>query len=171
MKIIDEKGRIFGKINVIDFLVVLFLVFLMPMFYFGYKILNTKKVVVIEKTKTIQVEVKFLNILLEVANVIKEGDAARDSAGDVKGILIKIVTIVTNESPKLYLLVAKDNQFVVIPNPYSQSRDMLAVLDLKCAQQDRALYFDTYVVKIGSPILFSTDLYDIQGTIVSIKNR
>ncbi len=168
MKIIDEKGMIFGKINVIDFLVVLFLVFLMPMFYFGYKILNTKKIVVIEEKKIIQVEVKFLNVLLEVANVTKEGDVARDSAGDVKGTLIKIVS---NESPKSYLLDAKDNQFVIIPNPYSQSRDILAVLDLKCVQQDRALYFDTYVIKIGSPILFSTDLYDMQGTIVGIKNR
>ncbi len=169
MKIIDEKGRVFGKINIIDFIVVLFLVFLMPMFYFGYKILNSKKnVVVIEQKRTIQVEVKFSNVLLEVANVVKEGDVARDPAGDVIGTLIKIVT---NESPKSYLLDSKDNQFVIIPNPYSQSRDMLAILDLKCAQQGRALYFDTYVIKIGNPILFPTDLYVIQGTIVGIKNR
>lgn len=32
MKIIDEKGRLFGKINVIDFLVILFVVSLLPMF-------------------------------------------------------------------------------------------------------------------------------------------
>lgn len=168
MKIIDEKGRIFGKINVIDFLVVLFLVFLMPMFYFGYKILNTKQVVVVEEKKTIQVEVKFLNILLEVANVIKEGDVARDPTGDATGTIVKIVS---NESPKSYLLDAKDNQFIIIPNPYSQSRDMKAMLDLKCVQQGRALYFDTTVIKIGEPILFSTDLYNIRGTVVSIKNR
>lgn len=169
MKIIDEKGRVFGKINIIDFMVILFLVFLTPMFYFGYKILNAKKnVVVVEHKRMIQVEVKFSNILLEVANVVKEGDVARDPAGDVTGTLIKIVT---NESPKSYLLDSKDNQFVIIPNPYSQSRDMLAVLDLECAEQGRALYFSTYAIKIGSSILFSTDLYDIQGTIVGIKHR
>lgn len=169
MKIIDEKGMVFGKINLIDFLVVLFIVFLTPIFYFGYKILNTKEnIVVIEQKRIIQVEVKFSNILLEVANVVKEGDVARGPAGDAIGTLIKIVT---NESPKSYLLDSKDNQFVIIPNPYSQSRDMLAVLDLKCAERGRALHFDTYVIKVGSSILFSTDLYDIQGTIVGIKNR
>ena len=40
MRIIDEKGRLFGKINVIDFLVILFLISLTPMFYYGYKIFN-----------------------------------------------------------------------------------------------------------------------------------
>lgn len=168
MKIIDEKGRVFGKINVIDFLVVLFLVFLTPMFYFGYKILSTKKADIKKEEKIIQVEVRFPNVLLEVANVIKEGDVARDSAGDVKGTLIKIVT---NESPKSYLLDVKDNKFVIIPNPYSQSRDVVSILDLKYTEENRLLYFSGYVIKIGSPILFSTDLYDVQGTIVDIKNR
>ncbi len=168
MKIIDEKGMLFGKINVIDFLVVLFLIFLTPMFYFGYKIWGTEKPVA--EKQMIQVEVKFSNVLLELANAMREGDVEKDSAANVKGVLTKIIT---NEPPKSLLLQdAKDNKFLIISNPYSPgSRDILAVLDLKCTQQNRALYFDTYVIKIGSPILFSTDLYDIQGTIVSIKNR
>ena len=40
MRIIDDKGRLFGKINIIDALVILFVLCLMPMFYFGYKIFN-----------------------------------------------------------------------------------------------------------------------------------
>ena len=42
MKIIDEKGRFFGKVNVIDFLVILFLFCILPAFYYGYKILSKK---------------------------------------------------------------------------------------------------------------------------------
>jgi len=45
MKIIDEKGRLFRRINVIDFLVILFLLCLAPMFYFGYKIFNKRQFV------------------------------------------------------------------------------------------------------------------------------
>lgn len=37
---IDKKGRLFGKINVIDFLVLVFILCLMPVFYFGYKIID-----------------------------------------------------------------------------------------------------------------------------------
>lgn len=42
MKIIDEKGRLFGKINIIDFLVILFLLCILPGFYFGYQILTER---------------------------------------------------------------------------------------------------------------------------------
>ena len=38
--IIDKKGRIFGKVNVIDFLVLVFILCLMPMFYFGFRIMS-----------------------------------------------------------------------------------------------------------------------------------
>lgn len=41
--IIDNQGRIFGKWNVIDFLVIMFLLIaVLPCIYFGYKI-NTQK--------------------------------------------------------------------------------------------------------------------------------
>lgn len=40
MRIVDDKGRIFSKVNIIDFLVLLFVLCLMPAFYFGYKIMT-----------------------------------------------------------------------------------------------------------------------------------
>jgi len=40
MKLIDEKGRIFGKVNIIDALVVLFVIGLIPIFIWGYRLLN-----------------------------------------------------------------------------------------------------------------------------------
>ena len=50
MNIIDDKGRLFGKINIIDFMVLLFILCLMPMFYFGYKIFNRKPKLLSEPT-------------------------------------------------------------------------------------------------------------------------
>ena len=40
--LIDDKGRLFGKINIIDFLVFLFVLCVLPMFYFGWKIMSRK---------------------------------------------------------------------------------------------------------------------------------
>ena len=40
MRLIDDKGRLFGKLNIIDFLVLVFILCLMPMFYYGWKIMN-----------------------------------------------------------------------------------------------------------------------------------
>lgn len=42
MKIIDENGRLFKSINVIDAVVVVFLLSLIPVFYFGYRVYKEK---------------------------------------------------------------------------------------------------------------------------------
>lgn len=45
IKIIDEKGRLWvlgWRINLIDFIVILFFLCLTPMFWFGYKICTKK---------------------------------------------------------------------------------------------------------------------------------
>ncbi len=39
VKLIDEQGRIFGKLNVIDALVIVFILSLVPMFFYGCKLL------------------------------------------------------------------------------------------------------------------------------------
>ena len=53
--LIDNKGRIFGKWNIIDVIVVLFILAIMPMFYYGFKIMS-KKPKVIEKPPTITLD-------------------------------------------------------------------------------------------------------------------
>jgi len=42
MKLIDERGKLFGKINIIDFLVVLCIVAFVPTAWYGQKILSQK---------------------------------------------------------------------------------------------------------------------------------
>ncbi|MEK7790805.1 MAG: hypothetical protein AAB309_04180 [Deltaproteobacteria bacterium] len=42
-KVLDSDGRIFGIINVFDFLCLLFLVLLLPMIYHGYKLIQIKQ--------------------------------------------------------------------------------------------------------------------------------
>jgi len=44
MKIIDEKGRLFSKINIIDLLAIIFLLNLAPIFYFSFRIITQEKV-------------------------------------------------------------------------------------------------------------------------------
>ncbi len=46
--LIDTKGRLFGKVNIIDFIVLLFLIGLIPMLYYGYKLAKVPKTHVIE---------------------------------------------------------------------------------------------------------------------------
>ncbi|MBM3251224.1 MAG: DUF4330 domain-containing protein [Candidatus Omnitrophica bacterium] len=56
MKIIDEQGKLFGKINVIDFLVIIFLIFLARIFYYGYKLYIAEKAT--QKQLAIDLQIK-----------------------------------------------------------------------------------------------------------------
>ncbi len=183
MKIIDEKGRIFGKINVIDFSVVLFLVFLMPMFYFGYKILNTKKPFV--EKQTIQTKIKFLEVLAEVADAMKEGDVIRDSEGNIMGTLSKILSNKALEDPQnREVLIIRDsegnimgtlskilnNEIPKVSNSY-KTREVVAVFDLNCTTRCGTLYCGNYAIKMGLPIDLASDWYVLKGIIIGAKNN
>ena len=68
--IMDDKGRLFGKLNIIDFLVLIFLLSLTPMFYFGYKIYTRPKpelepVLMIEQSKYDELKEKCSKDLVE----------------------------------------------------------------------------------------------------------
>lgn len=42
MKIIDKNGRLFGKINIIDFFLLVLLISTIPAFYYGHKVMTAK---------------------------------------------------------------------------------------------------------------------------------
>lgn len=67
MKLIDEKGRLFGKINVIDFLVILSLISLTPMLYYGYKIFNAPLL----PQKQVYIKIRLDSVIPEIYRYLK----------------------------------------------------------------------------------------------------
>ncbi|MFQ5681265.1 MAG: DUF4330 family protein [Candidatus Omnitrophota bacterium] len=90
MKLIDEKGRVFGKINIIDFLALLFLFCLLPMFYFGYRIMKSgaRQDVVEVKKEYVDVVVQclFAKLKEEDIGIISswKGEQGADGQADVR---------------------------------------------------------------------------------------
>ncbi|MDP3786216.1 MAG: DUF4330 family protein [Candidatus Omnitrophota bacterium] len=144
MKIIDEKGRIFGRINVIDFLVILFLLLLIPMLYFGSKLLIHMEPVVEKKTRIIQV--KFLNIIPEIDRVLKIGDI------DVDGGRGRLEAILSNRPT----------------NTDSSNRDILALVKISYDEKAGTLSYKQVPVRIGSPFSFTTDFYGVSGMVIDL---
>jgi len=164
--IIDEKGRIFGKINVIDFAVLLFIVIIIPMFFISNKIINVKKPEAIKQEVVIPVEVKFIRVMPEFAKVMKEGDIAKDENGKVTGKLIKII----KEEPSRVSLSSYDGgvkDLSVISD--LDCRDIKASFELNCVVENSVFVYRGYAVKIGNPLVFSTDLYCLQGIITGVN--
>ncbi len=283
MKIIDEKGRLFGKINVIDFMVILFLICLTPMFYFGYKLFKksvvisevSKKFIEIDlnckfievepeilkqitvgnkeidkkgttlgeiislgeikpyqyefslgggevltkedailkeisaklrlrvemrdnnlyykdrliainspfdfrtkeytlqaiipvakkewlKEKWMEVKVRFSGVIPEVAKILSEGDTEKNPLDKT---IARLRTIVSNKSSEV--LILKENKFLTVSHPFQ--KDIVAILDFLCIEKEGTLYFKNYPVKMGNSITFTTDLYSLTGSIVSLE--
>lgn len=92
MKIIDERGRLFGKINIIDFLTLLFLFSLVPMFYFGYRIAKIKSPEEAIGKQWIEMEFPCLlrGVDPEALNLIKAGDRQLDADGKQIGEVVEV---------------------------------------------------------------------------------
>jgi hypothetical protein len=73
MKILDERGRLFGKINIVDFLIVVFLVIIIPVFFHVYKILGKRPTWV--PSKWVRVEAVSFT-LPEIAELLAPGQTS-----------------------------------------------------------------------------------------------
>ena len=158
MQIIDEKGRLFGKVNVIDSLVILFLLCILPAFYFGYKIL-TKKSVVVETSKIefveIETDCRFIKLRPEVLKLISVGDEELDENGEVRGEIIGLGQSV----PHKYELDIGQGQKIIKED--SILKEVEARLKLKTEVKQGNIYYKDKAIKIGLPLEFETNKYTL----------
>ena len=182
MKIIDEKGRLFGKINVIDFLVILFLLSLTPMFYFGYKLSTSKKELMqreqqaqqeplaqqqVEQQKPkefieITIPCNFIEVPAYLLPYLKVGVKQIDEKGKVVGEIIWVgesrpfqhaYNLGTDEDGKLKKIKVEDPKL----------KQLAARLKLTVEVRDPDLYYNNWRIQLGSWFLFTTDLYSYRA--------
>jgi len=159
---IDEKGRIFGKVNIIDFIFVVLLLSVIPVFYYGNRLTAMKKPVE-KKYEKVIAEIKFLKIIPELASVLKEGDIDKDAGGNAAGVLKRIIS---SENSR-FAALGNNDQVVIMEDP--TVRDIQASFELNCVNDNGDLNFEGYPVKIGSNIVFTTDFYSMQGIVVKME--
>jgi hypothetical protein len=159
---IDEKGRIFGKLNIIDFIFVVLLLSVIPVIYYGNRLTAIKKPAE-KKYEKVITEIKFLKIMPELASVVMEGDIDKDPEGKTAGVLKKIISSKNSR----FAAMGNNEQVVIMEDP--TTRDIQASFELKCTNNNGELDFEGYPVKIGSNIVFTTDLYSMQGVVVKIE--
>ena len=141
MKFIDEKGRLFEKINVIDFLVFFFLFCLIPMVYFGYKIFTKKEVVVEKKADRkffvdVEIAVSFTKLNPDIAVLISAGDKELDGEGNAVAEIIKV----SNIEPCFYeAALDSDKQRILIKD--NSLKKINAEVRLKAEVRPDGLYY------------------------------
>lgn len=165
MKIIDEKGKLFGKINLIDFLVIMFLFCLVPMLYFGHKILSKKPSSVKDSEEFIDIEARCLLIKLkpETLRLISVGDTEINYAGRIIGE----VTSIGESSPYKYLLDVGEEERILKESPDLQQLEVTLKLKANPGAGRGALNYShpPQELKIDRPFIFTTKEYRVSAII------
>ena len=158
MKIIDEKGRLFGKINVIDFFVILFLFCLAPMFYFGFKIFTKKPVPVQEEKRDfvdIEILCNFIRLMSEDAKLVAIGDKEVDENGALMGQIIWLGEV----KPYKHKFDIGIGNVQTIED--STLKELPVRLKLNVETKDGSVYYKDKKITLDSPIDFKTEKYTL----------
>jgi len=159
MKIIDGKGMLFGKINIIDFLVVLFLLCLTPMFYFG---IDVAKKSVIPKQKIymsrqmIEIPCMIVRLQPEIAELIKVGDKEVEKNGEIIGEIISVRQI----EPLKYIFDIKEGKVFIKED--KKLKEVSVVLRLVVDTEEERIYYKNERLVLGSLFIFNTNKYTVE---------
>ncbi len=177
MKIIDSKGRLFGKLSLLDIAAagVILLVIIGVFFSPGTPITNS----LVAQTKVKPVEVQILIRGLGVANLDSlEEEFEREKKAD---IIIrnqpagKVDIISSKLLPRTTPVPQPDGTVIALNDPrpeITMIRDMLLTLEGKAEVTNNGIVLGgSKKIKIGSSIQLQGDLYDFSGTIVAIEPK
>ncbi|MEK6715233.1 MAG: DUF4330 family protein [Candidatus Omnitrophota bacterium] len=155
MKIIDEKGRLFGKVNVIDFLAMLLLLSILPVFYFGYKIANQKPIAPPKTFTEVELYCRFIKLAPSVAEMISVGDKEFDEKGDVTAEIIELGKI------ELYVYELDIGAGERLVKEDLDKKQVSARLKLKAELREDKLYYKNKPIAISLPLDFKTNKYEV----------
>ena len=160
--IIDQRGRLFGKINIIDFLVILFMVAILAAGSFAYKFLTEEPTITTEEKFIIEIETncQFNGIEPEELKLISVGDKEQDTAGQVIGEILSL-----GESGP-YVLEFNIGDGKTIVKEHVSLKQIVAKLKLKAEVKNNALYYKDKVLRIDSPLKFKTSKYTLSGAFI-----
>lgn len=174
MKIIDSKGRLFGKLSLLDLAAacVILLVVVGIFFFPGTPITNS----IVAQTKQKPIEVQVLVRGLSVANLddlVQEFEKEKQAdivirnqpAGKVKIISTRIL-------PRTTPVPQPDGTVKALPDPrpeVTMIKDLVMTLGSKAEITKSGVVLEgSKKVKIGSSIQLQGNLYDFSGTIIAI---
>lgn len=162
MKIIDDKGKLFGLINIIDLSIILILIASVMVLRNANMELHKPKY---DYEKIYRIKVIYPNVLTEVADAIKVGDEQKGSAKIVDVERADIKSLIPPEQVVKSYGAEGGNGL-----GYYVIAKLIVTYRVRCFVKNDVIYNEgQYAMKIGHPFVFDTRTYVIEGSIVSIE--
>ena len=169
MKIIDKEGRLLGKINLIDFLVIfLFLACFIPMSYYAYRIIKQQHIAshstdAVEYIK-IDINCLFIKLKPQIAKMMSVGDAEFDSNNNLIGKIVELGEI----KPYGYKIDVENKHQKTIDSDKFMER--LVTLRVKAEVIRNKFYYRGHEISYGSILEFVTDKYMVECIFITIQD-
>ncbi|QEK11450.1 DUF4330 domain-containing protein [Crassaminicella thermophila] len=159
MKLIDEKGRLFGKINLFDLLVVVVIFALIGGASYKFSVSN-KNVAINESD--LKVKLWVADIKDVTVNVINVGDIVKEYDSNlVFGEIIK-------KEVKPHYEEVKTSDGRVVNAPVEGKYDVYLTLKCRGIDSENAIAIASKEVRIGGKIVIKHKLYAVQSRAVEI---
>ena len=158
--IIDKKGKLFGKINIIDLCVVIFVLFAIVVTVFKFSATpgssSSEEKTVIEYTLRIG-EVRSFTV-----NQFKVGDNLYDNeSGKCIG---KITNVETKEAEAIGLMV--DGTYTKTTKP--ERYDVVLTVETEGTVNDTGYFADTKQISVNSSIIISNKRFETSSGVLSV---
>ncbi len=171
MKLLDAKGRLFGKINVLDLgaILVIVLVFVGIFFFPG----TTGSIAQIKNARPIEVDVLVRGLNIQSPEkLIKEFNSSKKVSIIIRNqpygeVAIKSV----QQLPRTIIVPQPDGSAkeVLDPRVNSFSTDMMLTLVGQAQITSTGAVFGNNKVKIGMPLELEGYYYNFNGTVIDVR--
>lgn len=177
MKIIDSKGRLFGKLSLLDLAAAGVILLVVVGVFFAPGTPYTNKLAAQAKQKPIEVKV-----LVRGLSVADYDSLAQEFTPDKKADIIvrnqpagKVELIDSQVLPRTTPVPQPDGTVKALPDPRPEVemiRDLLLTLGSRAEVTDSGYVLSgSKKIKIGSSIQLQGNIYDFSGTIVAINTK
>lgn len=166
MKIIDNEGMIFKKINIIDLLIIFFLLSFLPVFFYGYKLSVKAAERKMEATKiaenhiTTELYFKFYRVNPKELAMVSANDKELNSDGEQVAEIVSIIEIVPSEME----ISVGSSEFKKIKE--TGLKDIIAKVKIYAELRPPYLFYKGKRIEIGSVVDFTTTKYILQAIVV-----
>ncbi len=154
MKLIDPKGRLFGVINVIDLLALIFLLSFIPLFIFSLRLLMPRKIAKPQvEYVTIELYGLFKKLPAETAETVAAADTERAPDGSILGTILWR----GETRPHTWKIDLGNNKFQTVQDP--SLKEIPVKLALRVERVGEKATYNMHPISLNEELIFCAEKY------------
>lgn len=161
MSVVDEKGRLFGKINLLDLVVIL--VILAVVGRFGYKAFKKGEVNAAGTDKTVEITVRLSNVTEATVNALQINDEVYDSKSNT--LMGKVTEV--RQQPAIVVSTGSDGR--LYEHESKTALDVFLTIAGPGRVSPNSVTMNSLEVRIGGTNDLKTAIWKGSGPVVDIK--